>query len=193
MTAQDLVERHQTAWLEATRAVFLDRVREGTLHAGDFDLWLVQDHHFVAAELRFQARLLAVAPRADQALLASGLVALEAELSWFESHIESRGLDLDEPLRPAAAAYVAYLEALLEDAYGPALTALWTLERAYLEAWRGAAPAAEPYREFVEHWTTYEFEAYVRDLESAVDRAGADAEAFLTTAALERQFWTIAG
>jgi formylaminopyrimidine deformylase / aminopyrimidine aminohydrolase len=43
------------------------------------------------------------------------------------------------------------------------------LERTYLESWEGARPGAEPYREFVESWTTDEFRSYVGDLQAVVD------------------------
>ena len=61
-------------------APFLDGVRDGTLPPAAFDRWLAQDALFVADLLRFQARLLARAPRPAQAVLAAGAVALSR--SW---------------------------------------------------------------------------------------------------------------
>jgi thiaminase/transcriptional activator TenA len=75
------------------------------------------------------------------------------------------------------------------------MTALWSLERAYLEAWQSARPGAPAYRAFVEHWTTPAFGEYVAALEQAADAAhGAnEAEAaFLEVVRLERAFWDIA-
>jgi thiaminase len=71
-------------WSAATRHPFLEAVREGTTTDSAFDRWLVQDALFVGDLLTFQARLLARAPRAAQAVLAGGCVALVAELDWFE-------------------------------------------------------------------------------------------------------------
>ena len=71
-------------WTAATRHPFLDGVRDGSLPVHALDTWLAQDALFVADLLVFQARLLARAPRSDQAVLAGGTVALVEELDWFE-------------------------------------------------------------------------------------------------------------
>ncbi len=200
MKAQDLLEHYAQAWHEATCHPFLDAVRDGTLSWQAFATWLTQDYLFVRDALSFQARLLARAPRADQAVLARGLVAIEAELGWFEEQAERRGLDLQAPRHPTSAAYREFLLKFLEhEPYPAAITALWALERAYLEAWRGATPGHPEYREFVEHWTTPDFAEYVAKLEQAADRAlepGGERErveaAFLDVARLERDFWEMA-
>ena len=192
----DLVERHPEAWREATRHPFLDAVRSGELDPRAFGAWLVQDHHFVRDLLRFQALLLAEAPRADQAVLAAGLVALEAELSWFEDHAGRLRLDLQGPRHPTTEDYAGFLEEVAAGPYAEAIVALWALERAYLEAWRSAAPGEGRYAEFVEHWTVPEFAGYVASLEAAAGRAGGGARAervFLEVCRLERDFWGIAG
>jgi thiaminase/transcriptional activator TenA len=201
MGTEDLLTRHAADWREATRHRFLDGVREGTLPAGAFDRWLIQDHLFVADLLVFQARLLARAPREDQAVLAGGLGALEAELSWFEEQAERLSLELDVPRYPTAAAYLELLRGLEDEPYPAGITALWALERAYLEAWRGAAPGGSGYEGFVEHWTTPEFADYVASLEKAAgsalkgigeeERQRAEA-AFVAVARLERDFWQMA-
>src|SRR5216684_1403726 len=170
MLAADLISRHPEEWRAAVTHPFLHGVRDGTLASRAFDTWLAQDRLFVRDLLSFQARLLAEAPRPGQRVLAAGLLALEAELSWFEAGARVRGLNLDERRHPTTDAYRAALARWLEAGVEPALTALWTLERAYLEAWRSAAPGAPEYRGFVEHWTGPQFSYYVRDLESlAVD------------------------
>lgn len=187
----DLAGRHRDAWSAATRHPFLDAVREGTLSGERFRRWLAADHAFVDRLLRFQARVLAGAPRPDQAVLAAGLVALEAELGWFEAQAGRFGLVLGGPPHPTVLAYHEHLGRLLTDGYASALTGLWTLERAYLEAWTGARPGAHDYRELVEHWTGPEFARYVDRLAAAALRAGVDEAAFLSTAELEARFWEI--
>ena len=189
MSPDLMLERHPAEWRAATRHAFLDGVREGSLPEAAFRAWLVLDHHFVDDLLRFQARLLAAAPRADQAVLVGGLAALEAELGWFEAHAEHLGLDLAAPAHPTAVEYREWLESLAGAPYESGLTALWTLELAYLEAWRSAAPGAPAFREFVEHWTVPEFAGYVDGLRVAVERAGGEVAAFLETARLEAAFW----
>jgi thiaminase len=199
MGVLELLERHPGAWRGASRHPLLGAVREGTLAPEAFETWLAQDHLFVADLLVFQSRLLARAPRSDQAVLAGGLAAVEAELRWFEEKAGECGIKLEAPRHPTTAAYRDFLIALEHESYTAGITALWALERAYLEAWRSAAPAHPDYREFVEHWTTPEFADYVAGLERAANSAldsGSEVEraeaAFLEVAQLERDFWEMA-
>ncbi len=198
MPVADLLARHADAWGRATRSPFLDAVRDGTLPPAAFDTWLVQDAHFLGDLLRFQARLLARAPRPAQAVLAAGCVALVEELDWFARVAADRGLDLAAPQLPATIAYGDLLYRLDAADVATALMALWAVERAYLDAWSGASPGAEPYREFVAHWTQPGFAAYVSGLEVAADRAAtdvagpADDAVFLEVAAAEAGFWAAA-
>jgi thiaminase len=194
----DLLVRHADAWRRATRHPFLDAVRDGTLPPAAFDTWLVQDAHFVADLLRFQARLLARAPRPAQAVLAGGCVALVEELDWFARVAADRDLDLAAPQLPATIAYGDLLYRLDAADVGTALAALWTIERAYLDAWSAARPGAGQYREFVEHWTVPGFASYVAGLETAADQvrigqaAPADEAVVLEVVAAETAFWTMA-
>jgi thiaminase/transcriptional activator TenA len=189
----DLLQRSAHDWAHATRHPFLTAVRDGTLPDSAFDTWLVQDALFVADLLSFQARLLARAPRPAQAVLAAGAASLVAELDWFEEQAAAHGLDLAAAPRPATAAYAALLQRLDGADVGSALTALWTIERTYLDAWSYAAPGAPALREFVEHWTVPGFAGYVSDLAAAADRAGAPDEAvFAEVVAAEIAFWDMA-
>ncbi|MDQ3812178.1 MAG: TenA family transcriptional regulator, partial [Chloroflexota bacterium] len=171
MAAGDLLQRHLELWQAATRHRFLDGIKDGTLPERAFKRWLAQDYLFVADLLWFQARLLARAPRPAQAALAGGLVALEAELGWFEVRSSDVGVALDAARLPATAAYRALLEQLDAGDYPAGMVALWALERAYLEAWQSARPGAPAYREFAEHWTTPGFADYVAALERAAENA----------------------
>jgi thiaminase/transcriptional activator TenA len=161
-------------WRAATSHPFLDGIRDGSLPAADLDRWLVQDALFVADLLRFQARLLARAPRPAQAALVTGLVGLVEELTWFEEQAAGRGIDLAAAPAAATERYAALLERLDAAPPSSALAALWVLERVYLDAWTSAAPGAGPYAAFVEHWTTPAFTAYVASLEQAADTLLAD-------------------
>ena len=163
---------------------------------------MAPDYLFVADLLVFQAHLLARAPRPAQAVLASGLVALEAELGWFEAHAAQRGLALTVAREPTTARYRALLDAMTAAPYPAAITGLWAIERAYLDAWLGAAPGGTAYREFVEHWTVPAFADYVAGLERAADLAlstsSADESAaqatiaFVDVARIEHEFWDMA-
>ncbi|MGH3090446.1 MAG: TenA family transcriptional regulator [Rubrobacteraceae bacterium] len=201
MKPQDLIEAHDSQWKEATEHPFLDKTREGTLPEGAFENWLVQDYLFVLSGLVFQSRLVPRAPRSDQALIIGGLAALESELTWFEEKAQERNLSLDADKHPTNKAYGDLFITLEDRSYPTNITALWAVEKAYLDAWTNASPGAPDYREFVEHWTTPEFQEYVAALEEAADSAlkaatqseQAQAEAsFQKVARLERDFWDIA-
>ncbi len=190
--------RHPTAWNHATRHPFLAAVRDGTLNESAFEAWLIQDYRFVSDLLAFQGRLLARAPRRAQAILGGGAVALVDELAWFEEQAAAHRLDLTTPPRPETSAYSALLSKLGEAPVAVALTALWAIERVYLDAWAFAAPGAPPYRVFVAHWTTPQFATYVGELEQAADAVatrsaepGAEA-AFVEVLGAESQFWAMA-
>jgi formylaminopyrimidine deformylase / aminopyrimidine aminohydrolase len=124
MSGSGLLEPHAEDWRAATAHPFLDGVREGTLPPGAFAAWLRHDYQFVGDLLVFQARLLSQAPRPAQAVLAGGLVALEAELTWFEAQAGRRGLDLAEPRHPTTEAYRQELERLLKEPFAAAITGL---------------------------------------------------------------------
>ena len=182
--------------MRATRHPFLSAVRDGSLPESAFDTWLAQDYRFVGDLLRFQARLLGRAPRSAQAVLAAGAAALVDELTWFEQHAQTRCIDLGAAPRPATVAYGRLLERLDDAEFPVALAMLWTLERAYLDAWSFAAPGARVYQDFVAHWTTSQFIAYVSALETAADgtatgEANLDA-LFVEVVEAEAQFWDMA-
>lgn len=199
-----LLAQHAAIWQAATRHPFLDGVRDGSLAAGALDTWLAQDALFVERLLRLQARVLARAPGADLLVLAQGLVALAEELRWFAAIAAQRGLDLTTPMQPSCHTYTDYLLRLGEDPatpYAALITAVWTVERAYLDAWLGARPGAPAFRAFVEHWTVDAFAAYVAGLAAAADRtlavcSAAEAQAattvFQSITAHERDFWQMA-
>ena len=195
----DLPQRCPDLWQRATRHEFLDAVQDGTLPEAAFDRWLTQDYRFVALLLRFQARLLARSPRPAQSVLAGGVVALVDELAWFERQAQARGLELAVAELPATTAYARLLERLDGAEFPVALTALWALERVYLDAWSHAAPGAPAYREFVEHWTMPAFADYVTGLAQAADAAlrdipePADLDAsFRQVVEAEVSFWDMA-
>jgi formylaminopyrimidine deformylase / aminopyrimidine aminohydrolase len=201
VTADALLTRHAAAWQAATVHPFLAGVRDGSLPADSFDRWLAQDYLFAQALMRAESRIAAGAPLADVGLLAGGVVAIVGELGWFEEMAARRCVALDAPMHPANRAYCDFLLAVTYSAYPAQITAIWALERTYLEGWEGARPGAQPYRDFVERWTTDEFRSYVGDLQAAVDRqleapVGEQAreaeDAFVWVTHYERGFWDIA-
>jgi thiaminase/transcriptional activator TenA len=201
MNADALLARHAAAWQAATVHPFLAGVRDGSLPADTFDRWLAQDYLYARTLVRAQSRITAEAPFADVGLLAGGVVATVQELAWFEEMAARRGVALDAPMHSANRAYCDFLLALTYSAYPAQITAIWALERTYLESWEGARPGAVPYREFVERWTTDAFRSYVGDLQTVVDRelaasageqAQEAADAFVWVTRHERGFWDMA-
>lgn len=140
----------------------------------------------------FRAASWPLLPRAAQSVLAAGLVALDAELTWFEEQLRRRALSTTAPRHRTTDAYREELERLLAEPFEVGVSALWALERAYLEAWRGAAPGAQEYREFVEHWTAPAFGAYVAALEAYATDSPRTEAAWLRVVHLEREFWDMA-
>ncbi len=197
MTTQELIQADARLWRAATHHAFLDEVRDGTLAPAAFARWLAQDYHFGVALTRTEARILACAPREDLELLAGGVQVMVAELDWFERKASEREVDLNVSLHRTARAYIDYLHGLTYEPYSVQLTALWALERAYLEGWRTALPGAPAFREFVEHWTNDAYAAYVDALEAGANRvlamdANAEREAFRWVARYEQAFWQMA-
>ena len=192
VATSELLERHAQAWRAATSHPFLEGVRRGDLPEGTFAAWLQQDHLFVGDLLAFQARLLAMAPRCAQRVLTAGLVALEAELTWFEQNAVRDGVVLGATRHPTTEAYRAELDGLLREPFDVGITGLWALELAYLEAGRGAAPGGRRYRAYVEHWTTPQFADYVAGLETHAKDSSAAEAAWLRIVHLERDFWDMA-
>lgn len=193
-----LLRAYEKMWQEATHHPFLEEVKAGTLAPERFARWLVEDYHFVRHLFKMQARLAAAAPRRDIDLISRGLRALVDELHWFERNARRLKLDLTLPMLPECKAYTDFLHSLSYEPYVAQLVALWALERAYLESWQHASPAASPYEEFARRWTSPEFEEYVQALEQAVLQAledaaeherAAAAEAFYWVAYHERRFW----
>lgn len=178
-------------WTAATRHPFLDAVRAGTMSDAAFDRWLAQDALFIADLLTFQARLLARAPRKAQDVLAGGCVALVEELDWFETKAVERGIGMEQPALPATLAYRKLLFQLDAAPVDDALTALWVIEKVYLDAWTSAVSGAFPLREFVDHWTTPTFAAYVGALSELATPEGRDD---VVARVLEREvaFWDMA-
>ena len=51
-----------------------------------------------------------------------------------------RGVVLDAPMHPTTRAYCDFLLALTYCGYPAQITAIWALQRTYLESWDGARP-----------------------------------------------------
>lgn len=201
ITVASFIERGREAWLEATEhASFIRGVRDGSLDPDSFDRWLVRDRLFVDGLYGAQARVLPLAEGDTRRALLDGLVALQAELDWFEEHAAKRSLALVTSPVDDCLEYVDYLHTMAFAPRAVAFTAIWAVERAYLDAWCAARPGAPEYVEFVEHWAHDGFARYVDRLRAGADEALARASdddreaayrAFRRVVGFERRFWEV--
>jgi len=190
----ELILQAGDLWTEATRSPFLDAAADGTLPEDAFRRWLAQDYLFARGLTGYQAIALAKAPRDAHRVLIGGLVALDHELEWFETHAERRGILLDERPHPVCRAYVDFLMRSAYTQPWPVLAAiLFGVEASYLAAWSRLSPSG-PYAEFIERWSNEAFVHYVTDLAALARRyQHADApEAFNQVLVYERDFWRMA-
>jgi thiaminase/transcriptional activator TenA len=181
-------------WQAGTTARFLDAVGDGTLPQEAFHRWLVQDYLFVKGFTRFAALTAAQTPRPALSTLIGGLVALDAELAWFEEHARARDLELTSEAHPTCRRYADFL---IASAYSQpvevALAIFYGVEVAYTVAW-GRLQAEGPYAEFIERWTSPEFTAYVTELMGIADEHSHPGQqaAFNDVMRHEREFWNMA-
>jgi thiaminase/transcriptional activator TenA len=169
MITQDLINEHAELWQLATHHSFVEGIRSGSIPKKVFDSWLTQLYHFVKAFARTQARIIAQAPLEDVRILVDGLKAVMAELDWFENKAQEREISFDVPLGPVVRAHIDFLLALTYETYPHQIVVLWAIERIYLEAWKSTLSGSSTYRDFTEHWTTYD--DYAQALEAAANRA----------------------
>ncbi|WP_231604755.1 hypothetical protein [Crateriforma conspicua] len=158
-----------------------------------FERWLVQDYLFAKGLTTFQAIAAARAPRSAQKVLINGLVAMDAELEWFERLACERSLNLQSPHHPTCRRYVDYL---ITAAYTKPpeilLAILFGIEAAYLAGW-SRLEASGPYKEYILRWSNDLFRQYVVDLHLACVEHPHDGQQdeFDTVLRHERDFWTM--
>jgi formylaminopyrimidine deformylase / aminopyrimidine aminohydrolase len=176
------------------------RGADGTLPQEAFRRWLIQDRHFIDGLYQAQARVIPLVTGEARRTLLNGVVALQEEMDWLADRATHLGLDLAAEPVDDCLAFTDYLQTLAFVAPSVALTAIWAVERSYLDAWSAARPGAAPYREFVEHWSNDGFRAYVDALHRAANealQAAATAEhagahlAFRRVMTFERRFWAM--
>lgn len=186
-----LIRNAGALWEAAFNSPFLDALAQGTLPAESFARWLSQDYLFARNLVAFQAILLAKARRDCHGPLIAGLVALDNELTWFETHAARLGLNLGVAPRPACRDYA---DLLMRSAYSlsfPVLLGmLYGVEASYLAAWSALKPEG-PYAEFIERWSNPSFAAYVDSLRELCERYPNDAAQahFNRVLEAERDFW----
>lgn len=199
-TTSDLLRTHRRLWAVTCRNPFVLGVRDGSLPRELFDQWLVQDRHFIDGTFPVACRAAASAPVEDRPVLLEAIEGLLTFLAWFDRTLAARGLDPRRPMHPIVRAYRDYLLALGFESYPIVIVALWTQYRAYGDAWRWASGGARRYRDVIRRWSSPAYDAFVRRLQRAADRALATssprerakaAEAFVHTLHYELATWVM--
>ena len=194
LESSPLIREAGPLWKQTTTARFLDALADGSLPAEALHRWLAQDYHFADALSSFQAIVLAKTPREFRKPLLRGLVALDAEMDWFESLAAARGVSLNAPQHPICRHYcdfllrVAYIES-----YPILFVALFGVEASYLAAWSRLRPEG-PYQEFIRRWSSPEFADYVDSLRTLAEQHPHESNQAYFEEVLnhERDFWTMA-
>jgi formylaminopyrimidine deformylase / aminopyrimidine aminohydrolase len=194
MATHALIRAAGPPWDQATHSSFLDALANGSLGKDAFRRWLRQDYLFAKNLMAFQAILLAKAPRDCHKPLVEGLVALDRELGWFESHATRLQVDLAIAPHPTCRRYTDFLiRCAYTQPYSVLLAMLFGVEAAYLAVW-SALPLSGPHVEFIERWSSADFSTYVAALGDIAERHPHEAaqQHFNEVLAHEREFWKMA-
>jgi thiaminase/transcriptional activator TenA len=198
-----LLEKAKPLWDKMLSHPFLEEVGRGTLSPKAFNLWLAQDYIFVREAFRFLGVLELKSPDYRISLvLADAFGALKKELLMFEEYSGQKGLSLEVEPAQVCRAYTDFLitTAISKD-FEEAFAVLWCAEKAYLDSWsvaKGFAVDENPYKTFIDNWTSDAFKGYVSWLEDTLNRLlegkpereiGSVEEAFLRATRYEYLFW----
>ena len=199
-----LLKKAKKEWKRMISHRFLIQVGKGTIKREIFDFWVTQDYIFVRDAFRFLVALQLKSPDYDISLvLADSFVALKNELEMFERY--KSGLSRHIEPTKVCRSYTDFLisTALTKD-FEESFAALWCAEKAYLDSWSSAKRLSKnnnPYKAFIDRWTSDEFKKYVSWIEKTLNRLlngiserklRSVEKTFLITASYESQFWDTA-
>lgn len=204
-TTKEMLDALGSKWQDATRThTFLRDVNAGTITPERFNTWLAQDYHYVRTFVRLLAAMLTGCPEGHLESLVGGMAAIDAEIKWFQSKADERGIDLGvTAVQPSCQEYRAFLTSLTHQPYAVQAAAFWAMEACYNQSWSGVGEGlADPkYQEFVDRWGNEGFAAYCVALAANADEALAEAPQEQREAAdaavkrvveLELGFWNMA-
>lgn len=175
---------------------FLKEVGQGILPREVFNFWIIQDYIFAREALRFLGALeLKSTDYQVSVVLADSFGALTKELAMFEGYAEEQGINLDKEPAPICRAYTDSLISIaLSGSFEEAFAALWCAEKAYFDSWcvaKNLATEDNPYKHFIDNWTSREFKEYVKWLEETFNRL-TDKKPERDIKLIERSFLVIA-
>lgn len=199
-----LLKKAEKEWKTMISHPFLTQVGKGNIKREIFDFWVTQDYIFVREALRFLGALQVKSPDYEISfVLADSFVALKNELEMFERY--KSGLSLRPEPTKVCRSYTDFLvSTALTKGFEESFAALWCAEKAYFDSWSTVKSLSEknnPYKAFIDRWTSDEFKKYVSWIEKMLNRLlkGISArqlrsveKTFLITANYESQFWDMA-
>ncbi len=177
--ADSLWQRNRVIAEAALEHRFVQGIASGELARATFAYYVGQDAAFLDAFCRAYALALAKSPDRDALIAFRELLdAAVDELGLHEGYAARWGVDLHPPADPATSAYTDFLLAVAAlEPVGHIVAAMTPCMRLY--AYLGQQLAAHtkpdsPYREWVEAYSSTEFEALAQRLEALLDRYGGD-------------------
>jgi thiaminase (transcriptional activator TenA) len=177
--ADSLWQRNRVIAEAALEHRFVQGIASGELARATFAYYVGQDAAFLDAFCRAYALALAKSPDRDALIAFRELLdAAVDELGLHEGYAARWGVDLHPPADPATSAYTDFLLAVAAlEPVGHIAAAMTPCMRLY--AYLGQQLAARtkpdsPYREWVEAYSSTEFEALAQRLEALLDRYGGD-------------------
>jgi thiaminase/transcriptional activator TenA len=200
-----LVAANRPVWRAMAAHPLVLGVADGTLPPAPWRAWVQQDRVFVVEERRVAGALRAHGPPPALERLCGQLEqALAHEADAFAAEAERLGFPADAEPWPICLGYTSYLLEAARDGLLEGLTALFGVERAYLDTWTAVRAASLPgsaYHAWIQNWTSQEFRAFVDELGRLLDElAGAPPPAlaarlqarFARVARFELAFWEMA-
>lgn len=179
VTARDLWGENQDLARRTREHPFVRGIASGDLPRERFAYYVGQDAFFLEAFARAYALALAKSPDRD------GLAAFKAlldgvfeELKLHAGYAARWGIDLTPPPGAATSAYTDFLLSVAAlEPVGHITAAMAPCMRLYAYLGQSLAPVlnpSSPYREWVETYSSAEFERLAATLESLLDRYGGD-------------------
>src|SRR5205823_5565079 len=167
-----LPETDPELWARATKHPLIEAIGDGSLPAAAFNEAIKQHYHFVIGLGSYVRALSALAPDGDRAGLRLVASMLEPEYDLFRRYAHRERIDLEAEPIPECGDYLTFLNESARNGYDHGIVAFYGCERALLEAWtyaRESAGFSSPYAEWLENWSSSEFERFVRWIGERVD------------------------
>ena len=213
---RNFIEKCGDVWEKSQNHLFVNALGEGSLDAGKFKFYLKQDYLYLIAYSRVLALAVYKAPNLELMNEFAKLLSatLSTEMALHRAYAAKFGIpeaQLEaEPPSPAMLAYTSYmLDIAARESFAANVACLLPCaigyaeigERLLRESQAAGALESNPYREWIETYSSREFRDYSDWLEKTFDGLAAEAgesetdrlfEIFLTSTKYEWMFWEMA-